>query len=454
MKSTEIAESLRAKREAAQVLFAKGDDITTEEFASVKSLMEEIKGLDADMKAAEEVERLAAENAAELKRLSQPVHKVAFPSADVKSSLPSVAYTPKSQLRAFGRYENGGEMAYKSGMHLFAALLKDQRAIRYCKDQGIEIKSHVENINLNGGVLVFPEFERAIIDLREQYGVFRRNVRVMPMSSDTLSLPRRAGGLTTYVVGEGATITESTKSWDMVQLIAKKIGILAKISSELSEDAVIAIMDDLANEMAYQFSLFEDQAGFIGDGTSTYAGITGVTTAIKGLSGTIANIAGLVVGTGNAYSELTLADFNKVVAKLPQFADTPNARWFVSKQFWGEVMQKLALAAGGVTAAEIVNGARQPEFLGYPVEISQVLPAVEANSQVCALLGDLSLAAKMGDRRGITVAATNDLYFASDMIGLRATQRFDIVTHDVGNASGTASLRVPGPIVGLITAAS
>jgi hypothetical protein len=51
MKSTEIAESLRAKREAAQVLFAKGDDITTEEFASVKSLMEEIKGLDADMKA-------------------------------------------------------------------------------------------------------------------------------------------------------------------------------------------------------------------------------------------------------------------------------------------------------------------------------------------------------------------------------------------------------------------
>ena len=32
---------------------------------------------------------------------------------------------------------------------------------------------------------------------------------------------------------------------------------------------------------------------------------------------------------------------------------------------------------------------------------------------------------------------------------IRGTERFDIVVHDVGNDSGT-----PGPIVGLITAAS
>jgi hypothetical protein len=37
---------------------------------------------------------------------------------------------------------------------------------------------------------------------------------------------------------------------------------------------------------------------------------------------------------------------------------------------------------------------------------------------------------------------------------LRGTQRYDINVHDVGNASATASLRQPGPIVGLITAAS
>jgi hypothetical protein len=60
---------------------------------------------------------------------------------------------------------------------------------------------------------------------------------------------------------------------------------------------VINMGDDLAGEIAYAFALKEDQCGFIGDGTSTYGGMQGVCTKIKGLSGTIANIAGLVVAT-------------------------------------------------------------------------------------------------------------------------------------------------------------
>jgi HK97 family phage major capsid protein len=67
------------------------------------------------------------------------------------------------------------------------------------------------------------QFNQAIIDLREEYGVFRMAVAPTPMGSDSMTIPRRAGGLTAYFPGENGAITESQKSWGQVTLNAKKI---------------------------------------------------------------------------------------------------------------------------------------------------------------------------------------------------------------------------------------
>lgn len=345
-----------------------------------------------------------------------------------------VATVVKGALASQGVYDN-------------ALVAKSEK---YCQE--FNIKAHSEGTNTAGGYLVPPEFANDIIDLREQYGVFRRFAKVVPMMSDTKSIPRRASGLTVYSPGEGVAITESSKGWDMIQLTAKKFACLALYSSELDEDAMINIGDDLAGEIAYAFGNKEDQCGFNGDGTSTYFGINGVRNKLFSVDGTIANIAGLKVATGNAYSEIVLSDFNGVVGLLPQYAETPRAGWFMSKFFWATIAQKLALAAGGVTASEIIGGARTPTFLGYPVNISQVLPKSEANSQVACLLGDLSLAATFGDRRNMTLAYSTDYKFAEDQLAIRGTQRIDINVHDVGDNGGATGN--PGPIVGLIMAAS
>jgi HK97 family phage major capsid protein len=215
--------------------------------------------------------------------------------------------------------------------------------------------------------------------------------------------------------------------------------------------------DDLMGEVAYAFSNKEDASGFIGDGTSTYGGITGVCPKIKSLSGTIANIAGLVVATGtgyaSSYAATTLADFEAVVGKLPQYADTPTAKWFCHRSYFWNVMVKLMLASGGVTAAEVASG-RIQSFMGYPVEFAQVMPKNPAVSQVCALLGDLSKAASIGDRRTTTLAISEHSRFSNDELEIRGTERVDINVHDVGNASATAANRVEGPVVGLITASN
>jgi HK97 family phage major capsid protein/HK97 family phage prohead protease len=363
------------------------------------------------------------------------------------------AHTPafNGRLKAF----KSERAAYNSGKFLQAVLGKDEAAMRYCKEQGL-IRAHSGEVNSTGGALVPTEFENAIIDLRVEYGVFRANANVVPMSSDVKIRPRRNSGLTAYFVGSGDAITESEKTWDNVSLVAKKVGVLAKYESELNEDAIISIADDLVNEIAYAFSQKEDECGFNGDGTSTFGGIVGVREKLLGLSGTIANIAGLQVASGNAYSEILLADLQGLIGRLPQFARRAGGnKFYCSQQFYATVLTKLAQAVGGVTYSEI-SGALQPTFFGVPVEITEVMPSVEANSQVCLLYGNLAMAAMMGDRRGIEISMSDShsTDFASDVMAVRGTQRFDINVHDVGNASGTASERLGGPIVGLITAAS
>ncbi len=353
--------------------------------------------------------------------------------------------------------ERAAETAYRFGMSVLASGLYDpefelcRQARKFCQDHGLT-RAMGENVNETGGALVLPEFSNEIIDLREDMGVFRQLVKNEPMNSDTKLIPRRTGGPTAYFVAEAGSITASDASWDNIELVAKKLGVLCRYSTEVNEDSIIDFANTLAEEIAYAFAQKEDDCGFNGDGSSTYGGITGIREKIKGLSGTIANIAGLKVGTGNQYSELLLADFRGVVAKLPRYA-SKNAVWVVHNTFYWDVMVGALLAGGGVTAMEIEN-ARSEKFLGYPVVFSQVMPSVEANSQVCCLFGDFAKGARIGTRRDVTIAFSEHSRFANDQIEIRGTERFDINVHDVGNASATAASRVPGPIVGLITAAS
>lgn len=455
-KAEELREQEAQKRTAIKAILDKPDtEITDDEIKSVETMKAEVDDLAAKAQKAEELEAFKSANDSELERLNkEPVKTQAHPTK-VKDAPAKVEknWGSGAGLKCFksDTHANGMSAAEKAGRfgYFIAASLGKSWATKFCKDNGIPLlsgdglddgtKAHVETVNTSGGYLVPEEFETTLIDLREQYGVFRRNLRPTPMARDTKTVPKRASGLTAYYVGENASITESTKGWGRVQLIAKKLAVLAKYSSELDEDSIINTGDDLAGEIAYAFANAEDNAGFVGDGTSTYGGITGVRTAIDAVSSN-AGIATQL--SGNTWAATTLADFNNVKSKLPQYATVRgNCKWFVSSAFWANVMEKLALAAGGVTSLEILSGAPNPRFLGFPVEISQVLPTATAVATIPALLGDLNLACAMGDRRQTTIAFSEHLNFAEDEIAIRGTERFDINCH----APGTST--TAGPVV-------
>jgi HK97 family phage major capsid protein len=198
----------------------------------------------------------------------------------------------------------------------------------------------------------------------------------------------------------------------------------------------------------------------MGNGTSTYGGITGATLKIRNLSSTRADIAGLYVATGNNPSEVVLNDLIYTAGLLPAYVEGSRKKWYMHNSYYWDVCVRLALAAGGVTEMEIMNTAytQQPRFLSYPVEFVQAMTSAvgdaAATDLVTILFGDLALAAALGDRRQTTLMQSEHYRFATDQLALRGTERLDINVHDVGNATSTAADKQPGPLVGLLMKAS
>ena len=345
------------------------------------------------------------------------------------------------KARVFGSLKNlkSRESAYKFGRWALGAL-GHQKSADWCKANGISLvrmKGHVEGINSQGGFTVPDEFENELITLREQYGVFRRNARVVAMSSDVKRIPQRASTVTAYVVGEASAITESQQVFDQVQLVAKKLGVVTTISSELNEDNVVNLGDDLAGEIAYAFALKEDDCGFNGDGTSTYGGIVGLATALADATYQVSD------GGQTTYAAVTQAEISAGFRKLPAWAaQRNNIKIFCSKNAYHGIFERLAMAAGGVTAAEMANGLVAPKFFGYPVEFAQVIPVTESASATFAYIGDLAQGCYFGDRRQQTVAFSDSALnaFEQDEIAVRGTQRFDILCANVGSASAYGAL--------------
>lgn len=334
------------------------------------------------------------------------------------------------------------ELAYRFGMWTRSVIFGDQRAASWCTDQGMDVRAASEGVYSKGGALVPDQFANFIIDLREQFGLARQLLRVVPMGTDTLTIPRRTGGVTAYFVGEGTSFTESDKGWDGVTLTAKKVGALCKLSTELAEDAVIDVAADLTREQAYAFSNKEDDCWLNGDGTSTYGGIWGLRSKI--IDGT--HTAGAIDAASghDTFAEIDADDLGLLRGRLPVFAER-GARWLVSKFGKSQVFDALAVASGGNTIMTVGERPR-PTYLGDPIEVSQVMPAAATayNGAAMILYGDFFMASTMGDRRGFTVQVLRELYAANGQIGVLGFERFDIVNHDMGNTTAA------GPVVALL----
>ncbi len=449
MTKAELLTQRVAVRKGITDILALGDDVTLEQITEAEALKAKLDEIDTSI---EKFNRILTFQENIKSDVTLPGYL--DPSLNTKSlddtfTIPAEArgYVSKNFSRDGSLDEN--QKAYMFGQWFKGNCLGQKSALDFCRERGLVTKTQVENENALGGFFVPSEFLTDYIRLVEKHGVARRLFNVVDMSRDTAMVPRRRTGLTTYFINEAGSFTASDMTIDQVTLVAKKLGVLNVQSNELFGDNVIAMADKVIEEIAQAFAEKEDDCAINGDGTSTYGGIFGIRPKLLAVDGTIANIKGLQVGTGNLYSELTVPDFASTIGRLPVYADN-NPYWVVHSKFYFSVMVKLAQTSGGLTPGQLMQGegVASMRFLGYPVMFCQKMPSTEANSQICALFGNYKQGAMFGNRNDLSLAVSNEYGFSTDTRAIRGIQRFDVNVHDVGDTTDA------GPIVGLITAAS
>jgi HK97 family phage major capsid protein len=434
-----------AEMEATSQAPAEGDApaMTEEQEASLRSLEARADKLREQIEFVQRVQAKEIELRSVLERAAPA--KVIEKTESPETKEPAVETRHYAVPRATGKLKgfhgpNADERAYRAGMHLKGFVLGDAEARRWCRDHGVESRAQAGSVNALGGVLVSEELSSEIIRLVEEFGAFPANARRISMSTDSMLMARRTGGLSARPIGENAAPATSDVTFDNVNLVAKIWGIDNRVSNSLLEDSVIDLADAMAVEVAQSFAEAYDNAGLIGDGSSSYHGTVGVATAI--VDGT--HSAGVVTATSRTtFDALTLADFTSAVARLPLFARR-NAKFFISPAGYGSSMLRLMVAASGNNAADVAGGAGL-QFLGFPVVLCHPLQSALTGTTgtVACLFGDLSQAATFGERRSITIKTDSSRFIEYDQTLTFATARVAIVAHDLGSTSKA------GPVVAL-----
>lgn len=397
-----------------------------------------------ELQAAKTMEAEVASLQSMRRTLSDPNERF-YSSPETPKSKPNVI-SRIGRLKAFSG-EAAEQNAYDCGMWLRALIAKarnerDERAEQKIAHLGWSIWSaHTEGDPTKGGYTVPDPLAAAIINYRELSGISRQISRVLPMTADTLDIPKKTGSTTVYYPGEASAITESEQTFGRVQLTAKKRAVLSKISQELSDDALVNIIDDLAMEIGSDLAIQEDNELINGDGTSTYGSVSGLLDAIGA-----AGVQDADTGE-DTWDELDIQDFTATMAKLPAKHRAAGPVFLCSPSFYDSVILKLMATAGVNTIGQFEQGGQgagrgigpSGRFLGYPVYFTDQMPTTSAASTISCLFGAFQRAVMIGDRLGVRVALSPDFAFNEDVITIRATTRYDIKVHEPGDGSNAGA---------------
>lgn len=355
---------------------------------------------------------------------------------------PGVAAHARAGLRNFrsGREAMDALMTLRLAIAKMRGSASDDPAARdYVATRGLKPLMISTTGNPTGaGYLVPDAVTGAILTRWAEVGATQRIASIVPMSAGQASVPIETTQPTVDYVSETDEISESTPAFAALNVHVAKRAVRVRVSNELLADSAIGLLDLLVGSSANALADTMDGETVLGDGTSSYGGVTGLLAKL-GAGGVY------TPGTGvgkSVWSGFTLAEFAAAMSKVPANYARRTNQWLCSSPF-------LAIMAAAGPAAMSYDADGTPRFLGHRVVTCEKMPRSTATSQVSALFGDFQSSVLLANR-GLTFS-TSDLApgaFENDLITLRACSRYDLVISNMGDGS------TAGAVVGLSTAAS
>lgn len=348
------------------------------------------------------------------------------------------------------------------GLFVIAHCLGDTKAKEELEAKGITCKyvdkdGKFSNEKATGYDPAIPEdFMAFLVERIGMYGVYRRNALIWPISGGSASFPILNQDPEVYCLEAGVAPDASSIGFGAGGLSPKNWISYIPVPKSTMESAAIAIGEVVGRRLARAFGRKEDACGFIGDGTSTYFNHIGLTQALLRVdtnapsTNTRALFKQTTAGTWAAIVKDDILGLQGIIHDDAD--DGVDLKWYCNKNFYYTVLLKLALGLGGVNASEVINTAygRSPYFLGRPVEFVPPMHRIKPSADHIPLIyGNLRMAAIMGEARAYSLASDSSVFFTSDSVAIRATERIGMNNETGVGTKADATEPEDGVVVGL-----
>jgi HK97 family phage major capsid protein len=276
------------------------------------------------------------------------------------------------------------------------------------------------------GYLVNTDLASEIERLATEFGVARREMNLVTLSSHALRIPVALTDISVFWTGERAAKTSTQPSFDQVTLELSKIAAIVPMTDEFIEDVEFDIFGYIAEVAAEKMVEKEDLAFFRGDGSAGFGGFTGLLESAD---------VGEVIMAGGTFASMTADDLLDMVDATPQ-GGLVNGKYYMHRSV-RSIVRKLKDNEGAyIYQAPSASG--PATIWGYPVVEVEAFPATtdSAPETSFVLFGNLRKAAWVGVKAGglsvmlsnqatvRNVADTDDInLFEQDMSALRFVER-------------------------------
>jgi HK97 family phage major capsid protein len=247
---------------------------------------------------------------------------------------------------------------------------------------------------------------------------------VTTATGEDLVIPKSTGFVSTAIIGEGASITESDPTLATVTLKSFKYANYFEISQELANDTPTNLLDFLARQAALSLGLGSTGYGddiINGAGSTEPRGLLlDAGTGVTGPAGT-----GTSLGTQGTANQGTDALWNLVGSVAEPYASAPTSA-FLLRNASDIIVRKLRDSTG-----QPVQGlGERGRILGYPSYLDPFMPAM-ANTAESIAFGDMS---KYFIRivNGVRFERSDEFRFQNDLVAFRCILRLDGALVDTG----------------------
>lgn len=246
-------------------------------------------------------------------------------------------------------------------------------------------------------------------------------VRVINTSGgNDLEVPVQATRPAATAIAEGTEITALDPTFSTVTMKAQKVAVLTKVSRELLADNGVNLEQFLAEDLGIALGVKVNSLLTVGTGTVQPNGI--VTAAGSGITG------------GTAVSGAFTADNLIDLAHSVDGAYVRNgAGWLMRRSTIGAV-RKLKSQDGAYLYAPAATVGAPDILLGAPIYDNPDVAAVATSAKSVLFGGLRNYMVRVAG--GLEIARSDDAYFASDEVGIRATIR---VWGDIGQSAAIKS---------------